>query len=157
MPRTKTAKSPKKTERKDPPSRTLRGRDALFAVANKDERRVYRWVAKNETALAHYEGLGYVPEEYRDDGPQPMGRSRLMAKSSDSSIIERMGHVLMSIEKEHADDIYKRGEFGDGGQKRADAIEDRILDRKGEDLMRGIGTDYVHFENSTTPAERLGG
>lgn len=158
MPRKKAPAQPaaKKTERRDPPSRSLRGRDALFAVVNKDPGCEYRWVARTETALAHYESIGYEPVRYSEDGPQLVGRSALAKQASDTDVMERMGHVLMSIPKADADHIRQFGEYGDAGQDRADKLEERILDRKGKDLMRGIGSDF-QFENTTTAAERLGG
>lgn len=157
MPRKKATAKPaaKKTERRDPPSRSLRGRDALFTIKNKDEGREYRWVARTEVALAHYESIGYEPVRY-GDGPELVGRSSLAQQTSDTDVMERMGHILMSIPIEDAEHIKQFGEFGDAGQARADALEERILDRKGKDLMRGIGSDF-QFENTTTAAERLGG
>jgi hypothetical protein len=150
-------KTRKKAERKDPPSRSLAGRDAMFRVQNQDDSRAYRWVAKDDASLTMYEALGYEPETWRKKGPTLSGRKSQAAAASDGSVMERGGCVLMSISKDDEAWIKQNGAFGSGGQKRADQIERRILDRKGADMMRGIGGPrHFEYENSTTPAEQLG-
>lgn len=137
------AKAQKKTVRIDPPQRPIDGAIPYFDVVNKDPSREYVWVYKaagSEFGVEHYEYLGWELESYSDGGPRPRMVLAKKLVELNGKVIESRGNVLMSIPKERHQEIVEHGDDGVSGQKRADEMEQRLLDRTKhmKDAMRGI-------------------
>jgi hypothetical protein len=134
------AKAAKKTAaRLDPAPRPIDGAIPYFQVKNKDPDRFYIWVNKaaQDFGLEHYLYLGYEMERYRDGGPCP---AMVVLGKEDGAVIESRGNVLVSISKESHDELTQNGTDGVSGQRAADLMERRLLDRTKheKDSMRGI-------------------
>jgi len=137
------AKAQKKSVRIDPPSRPLDGGIPYFNVKDKDPTREYVWVYKAAGAdfnVEHYEYLGWEVECYRTGGPRPAIMLAGKADKLNGQVIESRGNVLMSIAKDRHQEIIEQGDDGQSGQKRADQMDERLLDRSKQmrDTMRGI-------------------
>lgn len=137
------AKSQKKAVRVDPESRPLDGAIPFFDVAGKDPTRDYLWVYKaagSDFNAEHYEGMGWDVEFYRTGGPRLRMMSVEKLEKLNGQVIESRGNVLMSISKERRQEIFENGDDGVSGQKMADVMERRLLDRSKhmKDAMRGI-------------------
>ena len=137
------AKSQKKAVRIDPENRPLDGAIPFFDVAGKDPTREYLWVYKAaglDFNVEHYEGMGWDVESYRTGGPRLRMMSVAKLEKLNGQVIESRGNVLMSISKERHQEIVANGDDGVSGQKRADDMERRLLDRTKhmKDAMRGI-------------------
>jgi hypothetical protein len=122
-------------KRQDPRSRHVEGvRNRLI---NPDPNKKYVWAFKltPEYGPEEYENMGYEKEIYRKGGV-----TCSMKTGREGQPVEWMDHILMSIDKDLADDIEQNGLYGDSGQTRADEIEDYILDKErgGVDKLRGI-------------------
>ena len=137
----------KKTSvRIDPAPRPIDGGIPYFNVVNKNPARRYVWVYKaaQEYGVEHYQYLGYRIERYQENSPRPamvpIDVETGEPAKENGSTIESRGNVLMSIDVERYNDIYQNGEDGISGQKAADAMERRLLDRTKieRDSMRGI-------------------
>jgi len=72
--------------------------------------------------------------------------------------VESCDNVLMSISQDKARQIFEHGAFGATGQKLQDALDNRIIKKKGgKDFFRGIGVKdrpgqgpYFRLNNETT-------
>jgi hypothetical protein len=118
--------------RRDPPRRSAEER-GKFGILNKDPNRAYAWAYADDhdTGRAHYESMGYDVEVYRADGPRPaVGRTDRGAEGTE---ITSSGHVLMSVSRERAQEIYMYGPDGDSGQVDADRIERAMMSRLGRE------------------------
>jgi hypothetical protein len=138
---------PKATKRSDPRSRHVEG--VRNALVNPDPNKKYVWAFKGspEYGPEEYENMGYNVEEYRKGGV-----TCSMRTSKEGQPVEWMDNVLMSIDKERADDIEQYGLYGDSGQCRADEIEDKVVrERGGVDKLRGL--HGMRVTNSTEPLE----
>lgn len=137
------SKAQKKSVRIDPPQRPLDGGIPYFNVKDKSPDREYIWVYKAAGAdfnVEHYEYLGWEVECYREGGPRPAIMLAGKAAKLNGQVIESRGNVLMSISKERHQEIMELGYDSGSGQKGADAMERRLLDRTKQikDTMRGI-------------------
>lgn len=137
------AKAQKKAVRIDPPQRPLDGGIPYFNVKDKDPEREYVWVYKAAGAdfnVEHYEYMGWEIETYRAGGPRPAIMLSGKAEKLNGQVIESRGNVLMSIAKTRHEEIVEQGDDGVSGQKMADVMERRLLDRTKhmKDAMRGI-------------------
>lgn len=137
------AKAQKKAVRIDPPQRPLDGGIPYFNVKDKDPDREYVWVYKAAGAdfnVEHYEYMGWEVECYREGGPRPAIMLAGKAQKLNGQVIESRGNVLMSIAKTRHEEIVENGDDGVSGQKMADVMERRLLDRTKhmKDAMRGI-------------------
>jgi hypothetical protein len=95
-------------------------------------------VSKVGDAMDDYSAAGYVIELDQPGGVKPQG-GRLSRKPGEQ--IEFRGNVLMSCSLERKAEIDEHGVDGDSGQRAADAIENRMIDKeRGLDPLRGIGT-----------------
>jgi len=144
------AKAAKKTaSRLDPAPRPIDGAIPYFNVKNKDPDRFYIWVNKaaQDFGLEHYLYLGYEIERYREGGPCPAMR---VLDTENGAVIESRGNVLVSISKEAHDEITQNGTDGVSGQKAADDMERRLLDRRKheKDSMRGINPRLRNGEDA---------
>lgn len=130
-----------KNSRKDPKSRPTDGARTA-GVRNANPERVYVLVSKNDTLQGpeFYEDMGY--EYVRQADPERMAGSRNRGESTDT--VEYRGHVLMWISKQEHMRIVREGPYGDTGQKYADQIENRIVDKKSaaRDSLRGLGANH---------------
>jgi len=143
--------------RRDPLPRSTDG--VRFRVINKDPNKKYVLVNKAQTeyGVNEYLAMGYDVTEYRSGGASIAGGRN--CKPGD--IPEYMGTVLMEIDKERADYIDQHGLYGDGGQERADRIEDAIVDKRGQvvDTLRGLHggngrqASYISMVNETGSPE----
>ena len=122
----------KKTVRVDPPVRPLDGALPYTNVKGKSPEREYVWVSKSAQE--------YGVEHYCAGSPRPVMVSEEKAEKLNGQVIESRGNVLMSLTKERHQEIVDLGEDGVSGQKGADAMERRLLDRTKniKDAMRGI-------------------
>lgn len=136
--------------RKDPVARWADGSAPYTKLQNTDPNRKYVFVDKtNRLQLGMYEMLGYERETRRPDGPKPI----LGDGASIGDSIEVMDMVLMSIPIEKYQEQYQSGgPDGSLGQRHFDMLEERIIDRAGEDSIRGIHRrrDYAII-NETSP------
>lgn len=137
------AKAQKKSVRIDPPQRPIDGGIPYFNVKDKNPDREYIWVYKaagQDFNVEHYEYLGWEIECYRADGPRPAIMTVGKVEKLNGQPIEVRGNVLMSIAKERHEEIVEHGDDGISGQKAADVMERRLLDRTKhvKDAMRGI-------------------
>lgn len=136
------AKAVKKSVRVDPPIRSVDGVLPYTGVKGKSPEREYVWVSKSaqEFGVEHYEYLGWEVVSYETGGPRPSLVSEEKATKLNGQLVESRGNVLMSIAKERYQEIVETGEDGASGQKAADAMERRLLDRTKhvKDAMRGI-------------------
>lgn len=127
-----------------------------MALENADPNRKYVWVSRNKLTLAEYRRMGYVPETIREGGVQAAGEE--LDLSHQGKQVEACDHVLMSVSAERAQDIFERGPFGASGQKLTDAIDKKIVTKRGgEDHFRGLGVErrggqrpYFAVENETS-------
>lgn len=141
--------------RPDPaPGADLNGPIAMTDLENRDPDRHYVFVSRNRLALAEYKRMGYRPEVGREGGVHVAGEDAEAGKE-----IECMDHVLMSVSSERRKSIEEVGAFGNAGQKRVDAIDKILIDKRNvADPFRGAmpkrgGRDYFHLQNETTALE----
>lgn len=138
------ARAKSTAKRLDPAPRPIDGAIPYFNVKNKDPDKFYIWVNKaaQEYGLEHYLYLGYEIERYRDGGPYPAMTVLKdgVPEKEQGAVIESRGNVLVSISKEMHEEIEQNGTDGVSGQRAADAMERRLLDRRKheKDSMRGI-------------------
>jgi hypothetical protein len=127
-------------------------------LVNPDPTKKYVLVDKGswEMGPEYYLDIGFNTVEYREGGTKISGRT---CKPGED--VEYMGSVLMEIDKERAEEIDRHGLFGDGGQARADQIEEQIIEKGGGvDTLRGLhGIGATHgflYQNKTEPSEPEG-
>lgn len=144
------AKAPAPTQRIDPAPRPTDSVHSWTKLKNKDPGKKYCWVSLTDTnqGVDYYSAMGYEPELSRSDGVQPQG-GRLTRKPGEQ--IQFRGNLLMSCSLQRSIEIDEVGPDGDSGQRAADAIEDRILDKeRGLDPLRGQGmrkaNQYLKFK-----------
>lgn len=118
------------SSRRDPPPRgTIGASMEMYQVVNPDPNKKYVLAAKGDvrTGVAYFEALGYDVEPYRGrDAPH----LRCVRKNAaPESVQEYMDCVLMSIDKEIAEDDEREG------QRMADAMEMKIRGEVG--LLEG--------------------
>ena len=136
--------------RRDPRPRSTLGTPTIYEVVNKDPNRKYvlAAIADVDTGQPYYEALGYEIEEYRgQDAPRLRATSKF---AKEGSIQTYRGHVLMSIDKEIAD------EDDLNGQKMADDMERAIRGRvgllEGESRLFGrSGRVAVEIQSEASP------
>jgi len=119
-------------KRKDPTSRSADGYRAYDQIEDLDPTRDYKLVNPNDelSGVEVYEAMGYEIETRRPGGPRP----KIGKTVTDGQAITVLGQVLMSRPIEVAQAEYE------AGQKRADALDRRILkDGNIEDGLRGQG------------------
>lgn len=122
--------------RKDPSPRWTDGAAPFTRLLNTRPDRKYVLLSKHDRlTISKYMALGYERETNREDGPRFVyGES---AKMGD--FVETMDLVLFSVELERWIDHYQHGGIdGSMGQKYYDAVEQKIIDRVGDDATRGI-------------------
>lgn len=159
----RSKKAATRAGRSDPRARHLSGnaigRDGQpnwLKLVNADPNRVYvmPYKAGNETDyVSHLLSLGYVIEKYSTDGPKPKA---LHASHHIGEPIEVRGHVLMSIEKERAEEIARTGENGNGGLDLADAMELKIrrkLMHKEAFRDSGVSSKYAYADKAPSDDE----
>lgn len=132
--------------RHDPRRRSHDGAPRWARILNADPARHYVMVNMNDAIQgpAFYEGMGYRIERPSKDGPRLAG----FTVPDGADTIEGQGNILMSIGKQQHLEIQKTGAFGDSGQELADQIEEMILDRRGDDPLRGLNASkYLGVEN----------
>lgn len=122
---------------------------SMTNLQNRDPGKHYVFVAQNRLALAEYRQMGYRPEVGREGGVTVAGED-----PQDGKDVEAFGHVLMSVSAERHRQIEQQGAFGSGGQKRVDALENAIIDRRAvQDNFRGParrnGSAYFRVRNET--------
>lgn len=127
--------------RKDPESRRPR-RAAFDALVNANPAMHYVKVHKTATHLGvdYYRYLGYQVVHFEKDNPDSV-RFAGGITCQDKEPLTYMDTVLMGIPIEDWKDIVQNGHDGQGGQRQADKIEDRIIRRDlagMEDPMRGL-------------------
>jgi len=137
--------------RSDPRTRHVEG--VRNQLVNPDPNKKYIWAPKGsgEFHVDDYHSMGYDVEEYTAGGVTTSART-----SKKGSTIEWMDTVLMSIDKERADEIEQHGLFDDSGQERADEVDNSILKPGGVDKLRGLHGAGVEYQNNTRPPERVG-
>jgi len=117
-------------KRKDPTSHSADGYRAYDQIDGMDETREYKLVNPNDelSGVEVYEAMGYTIETRRPGGPKP----RVGKTVGDGQAITVLGQYLMSRPKSEAVAEYE------AGQKRADALDRRILrDGNIDDGLRG--------------------
>lgn len=122
-------------KRIDPKLRRTRG--PSLEVMNRDPNRHYVLANMNDPICGQgfYEGIGYIVETLRPDGPKLRG----MRTCQPGEPITAQGNVLMSVELEVREDIERFGINGDGGMEAAEMIENKIIDKNSVvDLLRGL-------------------
>lgn len=134
-------------QRRDPESRFHDVTASWCRLKNKDPSR--RYIAPTKDQVPYYEELGYELELAREGGIVPFG------KSEPGSVIERRGHVFMSIPNERWEELQRRGDDGVSGQELHDKIEDRMIKNRGQrDPLRGHrGQIYLVTEDETGAAQ----
>ncbi|MDX2253285.1 MAG: hypothetical protein NW202_13450 [Nitrospira sp.] len=114
-------------------------------VRNADPTRHYVLVYTPQ--VDEYAENDYMIELVREGGP--MVGAGVTAKAGEP--VQYRGHILMSISKESLRDQVINGSL-DGhafGQKWADAMEERILQKDGgNDPLRGIGGSYMRVDRN---------
>jgi hypothetical protein len=153
----KTDVRPKtKKVRSDPRSRHVEG--VRNHLVNPDPNKKYVFVPKGsgEFCVDDYSSMGYDVEKYSPGGVTTSGRT-----AEKGQPIEYMDNVLMSIDKERADQVEQYGLFDDSGQERADIIEEAMIQKGGVDKLRGLhgnipGVAGVEYINETKSPERVG-
>jgi hypothetical protein len=118
-------------------------------LKNKNPQRFYvaASLSDRESGLSFYKSMGWQQELFTGtpDCLQFVGGQ----SCEPGSPLERMGHVIVSIDKEQHEEIERTGQAG------ADAVEDIIVDKsKGMvDLVRGLGgPNYFKMQNKTSRA-----
>lgn len=147
-------------KRNDPKPRSVSpdAREAVVRGLRSDRHYVQVYKAAQFQGIPYYEDLGYTVERHGADAPQLRGRGVNPDGSeryASGTAIEYMDHVLMSIPLEDYERLQREGAFGNTGQNWADALENKIVDKRGiEDPMRGMRgqRDYFRFSNATRPA-----
>lgn len=154
---------PRAAKRIDPPKRPVSDEHRRGTLKGLDPNRHYVRVYKaaQYQGIEFYEELGFEVEYIREHGgPQLPGGAFRKRKVGDA--IEYQDHVLMSIPLDKWHEIEQNGVDGDGGQRAADALEDRIIDKsKGvEDPLRGMhgirgrqNPRVIYTQNATSQAE----
>jgi hypothetical protein len=159
----RTKQAPK--TRRDPIRRTADGISPQARLRNTDPSRKYVWVntADSLAGVDYYLANGYEIEQRRPDGPQQVGRQanpfRQLQGLNETYIIF-MGNVLMSCQRDVADEIDQYGGEGGIGQVGWDAVEKQITGREhGRKLLKNIpgiigrdGEPVILVENETSPA-----
>jgi hypothetical protein len=145
----------KASPRPDPDSgANLFGPAAMTDLENRDPSKHYVFVSKNKLALSEYRRMGYRPEVAREGGVGVAGEEHEAGKD-----IEAYDHVLMSVSAERRAQLEQHGFGAAGGQKLADQIDGRIIDRKNvHDHFRGSiprkgGREYFRLANETGALE----
>jgi hypothetical protein len=122
--------------RKDPHPRWADGAAPFTRLLNAQPDRKYVLVSKNDSlTIGKYLSLGYERETNRQDGPRFLyGESAAMG-----DFVETMDLILLSVSMEQYLDHYKYGGVdGAEGQQYFDNLENKIVDRVGDDATRGI-------------------
>ena len=147
--------------RNDPVNRHADGAAMGTSLVGRRPDRKYVLVNMGDTTFgpAFYQELGYKVE--RND---KQGRGvRLLAASTgkDGDPILFRGHVLMSVEKEHADRIKSKGAPMAGlGQEHWDKIEKTINSKRFDPIRNVAGRQHMHVLNESSDSavvQRVGG
>lgn len=129
--------------RRDPDTAGADDFSVVFHLSGADPTKKYNWVdnatAASGPGLDYYENIeGWDIEIWRDGGPRPRGVKYKPEKNGQAIVV--LDQTLMSIDKATWEARRVRG------QKRADAVEKKMIRRRGQvDRMRGIGN--LHGEN----------
>lgn len=125
--------------RKDPPTRAPDGSQPWGKLRNPDPEKHYVCVDPNNPlhGVEYYEHLGYTQTLKTEGGP----RFVLRGKGDGDSVISQMGSILMEIPLGDTEDPQEgtKAFLDYPGQAEADAIERRIVNKKGTgvDPIRG--------------------
>lgn len=155
--------TPKKTRkpratpgRKDPSRRRLMREGSWTTLLNRRKDRHYVWVYTGDReSLARYRLLGYEPETWQIGkdgtvtGVQPI--LGLEPGATHGSEIVVMDHLLMSIPAEDHEEILRYGPDGTTGYALLDKIEERLIDRRGVDPIRGLRRDIIRGADGGGP------
>lgn len=123
--------------RRDPKFRHIDPSVSKVGLQNAREDKKYVFVNQGDphTGVGHYKTLGYQVEEYNHE-------TDVHLKSVTPELgqpPEKAGSILMSIDRERADEIEEFGEDGDTGQTGADEQERQIVSKRGGvDELRGL-------------------
>lgn len=132
--------------RQDPAPRSADGSQPWDKFRGLSPERTYVCVNPNDEMFgcSYYEGLGYEIERKREGGPKS-----LVGKTvGDGDAVTVMGQVLMSCPNEVAEQIFRHGVGGGGGQDYIDRVEKKILKPGGVDGLRGMD-GYTTVLNET--------
>lgn len=143
----------KRLVRKDPPTRAPDGSQPWGKLRNPDRTKHYVFVDPNHPfhGIEYYEALGYVQTIRTEGGP----RCVMEGKGDSGSLITQMHQVLMEIPLGDAEDPQPgtKAFLDYPGQAEADAMERRIVNKKGTgvDPIRGRHGQFAVF-NETSAA-----
>jgi hypothetical protein len=135
-PSLKPAAAPVGHGRKDPHARWADGAAPFTRLLQARADRKYVLCSKNDQlTIGKYISLGYERETNRPDGPRFLyGESAAMG-----DYVETMDLILLSCSMELHLEHYKYGGVdGAEGQQYFDTLENKIIDRVGDDATRGI-------------------
>lgn len=141
-----TGKVGKREGRHDPAPRPVQGtKESFSSVKNGDPSRSYvlQYLADEDGFTSRVEN-GWIVEKFREGGPMvgPAMNVREQRAYKEGEMITYRGHVLMSIDKQSLKEQRRYGSLNgqDLGEVYFDQLEERILDRGGQDShdpMRG--------------------
>lgn len=153
-------------KRIDPPKRPVTdvARRGSLKNLRSDRHYVKVYKAAPDQGIDYYLDLGYEIEVIKDGGPSltGVGKENPFHARRPGDPIEHMGHVLMSCPMERKEQIDRYGVDGDGGQEKADIVENRIVDKSKavDDPMRGMtgirgrsGNRVFSMQNETSQLE----
>lgn len=146
--------SGKNPRRIDAKPRALDGGANFSKVKNRDPDRdyvlVYQGTPHDEYGVGYYEGLGYEVEKHAE-GPDAVALAGGKTTRGVGDPITFRGHVLMSCSKADKEQRVRWGDDGDTGQQSVDALEKKIVSKKGWDPMRGLHSQYMTGEKEIDP------
>lgn len=143
--------SRRRGRRSDPRPRPVVDRGLRIQNADKSRKYVAVLPGVDVGQEGYYASIGYDVERYKEGGIRlPRVRNPVIGDR-----VTFQGLVIMSIDKETAEEIEAFGEYGDSGQDLADQIEEKMVERSGgRDALRGLtGGHLIPVVNHTRPAE----